>query len=367
MVKIAQRFLFLDALRGIAALYVTLFHLYSILKDKTAFSFTSWVDAFLLEGPLGVQIFFVLSGFVIAYSIRGQPITLKFFGQFFVRRSIRLDPPYWMAIFLTLAVGMFSVIFFTKPKESMPAFKEVLVNLFYLQDILKMERIIHVSWTLCLEIQLYLFFVAFTGCLFWFQKKNHHQEKAFDSKIFAIPLTALFIYSLSQNLENASTSFTGLFTPYWFNFFIGCQLCWIHEKILSPRYYWLSCALMLLFIFVGAQKQVIEALCISLFIYLVGLCGGLAHLLGSKFFQYMGKISYSLYLTHWLFAGKFLDAMARRYSEQIDLYFSLLLLGVSLLIAFITAHLFYQWIELPSLRWSQLLKSTVRKKSHKPV
>ena len=351
-----QRLLFLDSLRGIAALYVALFHFYSILKQKTDFALPYFFDRILLEGSMGVQIFFVLSGFVIAYSIYRQNITPKFLARFFIRRSIRLDPPYWMTILLTFSVAWFSVIFFTKPADTLPSWGELAANFFYLQDFLQSERVIHVSWTLCLEIQLYLFFVAFIGLLLWIQKSTHFQvrEKIFDAPLFLVPLATLFFFSIVQNLNFfALQQVPGLFIPYWYNFFVGSLLCWVYVKAISVRYFWLSCVLMAMLLLIEPNKAIGETLVIALIIYGVSLKGGLHRFLAFEPFQYLGKISYSLYLTHWLFAGKLMDALARRYAEQVDMAFGMGLLLLSLVVALLTAHFFYRWIELPSLIWSR--------------
>lgn len=359
LTSIPHRFLFLDSLRGIAALYVVIFHFYSILKAKTTFVLPGLIDTVFLAGTVGVQIFFVLSGFVIAYSIYQQNITLSYLGRFFVRRSIRLDPPYWAAIILTLSVAFCSVWLFTKPIDTLPTWQELMANLFYLQDFLQIERIIQVSWTLCLEIQLYLFFAAITGFLFWIQKtcKFKMKDKVFDSPIFIISFGSLFLFSLFQQLNLAFLQhIPGLFTPYWYNFFIGSLLCWIHMRALSVRYYWMCCVLLILFLLITSNKQVGETLAISLIIYWVGVKGRLHNMLAFQPFQYLGKVSYSLYLTHWIFAGKLIDALARRYADKMDMALGIALLVVSLAGALITAHFFYQWIEYPSLCWSQKLK-----------
>lgn len=356
-----QRFRFLDSLRGIAALYVTIFHFYSILKDKTDFILPSLLNSILLEGTIGVQIFFVLSGFVIAYSIYRQDINLSFLGKFFIRRSVRLDPPYWMALFLSLLGALFSITFFTKPVETLPSAGEILANLFYLQDFLQIERIIHVSWTLCMEIQLYLFFVALTGTLLWIQKVCNLKikEKVFDTPIFLWVFGILFLFSLIQNLP-IFPLVPGLFTPYWYPFFLGSLLCWVYMDALSVRYYWMCCTLMIGFLWYAPIKQMEEILVISLMIYTVGFKNRLHDLLTFQPFQYLGKISYSLYLTHWLFAGKFMDAMARRFAEEMDMTTGVVLLMLSLFIAILCADFFYRWIERPSLRWSQKLKIYLR-------
>lgn len=355
--EIAKRFLFLDALRGIAALYVAIFHFYSILKDKTGFSFPSIVDVFLLEGTLGVQIFFVLSGFVIAYSIYQHEITLKYLGKFFIRRSVRLDPPYWITVLLTLLTAFISIFFFTKPLDDFPTFHELVVNLFYLQDFFQMERIVHVSWTLCLEIQLYVFFVSAVGIVMWLEKPFNKEREIFNSPFFFLSFGSLFVISIFQNSEFALLpNISGFFAPYWYNFFIGSVLCWAHLKAIRKRYFWMACALLTLAAWFQSNKQMTEVVIISLVIYGVNLAGKMRTFLDIQPLQYLGKISYSLYLTHWLFAGKLMDSLARRYQDQIETGVATFLLTTCLLLALITAHFFYRWIEAPSLQWSRQLK-----------
>ena len=66
------------------------------------------LETALKLGFVGVDIFFVLSGFVIAYSVREARITPRFLGRFALRRSIRLDPPYWITIAIARQSGISS-------------------------------------------------------------------------------------------------------------------------------------------------------------------------------------------------------------------------------------------------------------------
>ena len=82
-------------------MWVVLFHAYA---GRHFGLLESWLPvparAVLDAGHLGVQIFFVLSGFVISYSVSRYRVDARFIGRFALRRSIRLDPPYWMSISL---------------------------------------------------------------------------------------------------------------------------------------------------------------------------------------------------------------------------------------------------------------------------
>src|SRR6478752_7139731 len=67
-----QRFAFVDGLRGLAALAIVIFHIrWYELEPRAAVSDAMWIiDAALLRARGGVQILLVISGFVIAYTLR---------------------------------------------------------------------------------------------------------------------------------------------------------------------------------------------------------------------------------------------------------------------------------------------------------
>lgn len=92
-------YLILDALRGIAAILVVLFHLFEAHA-------TSHLDQFINHGYLAVDFFFVLSGFVIgyAYDDRWSRMTLR---DFFKRRLVRLHP----LVVLGMVIGAFCFYF----------------------------------------------------------------------------------------------------------------------------------------------------------------------------------------------------------------------------------------------------------------
>lgn len=96
-------------MRGLAALAVVLFH---AVEGKhiplLQAAMPSWCESLIRHGHLGVAVFFVLSGFVISHSLNDIRVTFPVAGRFMVRRSIRLDPPYWAAIVVALAFALIS-------------------------------------------------------------------------------------------------------------------------------------------------------------------------------------------------------------------------------------------------------------------
>ena len=93
-----RRFAELDSLRGIAALLVMLSH-YTWAYD---YHFGTLGDHFFQfpYGDFGVQVFFIISGFVIFMSLEKA----KSIKEFIIGRFTRLYPTYWFCMVLTLVV-----------------------------------------------------------------------------------------------------------------------------------------------------------------------------------------------------------------------------------------------------------------------
>ena len=118
------------------------------------------VDWIARNGFVGVEIFFVISGFVIALSVSKGAPTPAYFGRFVLRRSIRLDPPYWTAILLELLLLHLTLRLFAGHPVTLPSTAQLVSHVFYLQDLLGYGNIVPIFWTLCYEIQFYAFFVG---------------------------------------------------------------------------------------------------------------------------------------------------------------------------------------------------------------
>ncbi|MFD5636945.1 acyltransferase family protein [Streptomyces sp. NPDC058122] len=99
-------------------------------------------------GCLGVQVFFVISGFVICMSGWGRPLR-----SFFASRASRLLPAYWAAIIIVTAVFALPVVAYKTVSPS-----DALVNLTMLQQPLGVDRVLGVCWTLWAEVRFYALF-----------------------------------------------------------------------------------------------------------------------------------------------------------------------------------------------------------------
>jgi peptidoglycan/LPS O-acetylase OafA/YrhL len=101
-------------------------------------------------GWMGVEIFFVISGFVICMSCWGRGPR-----DFFVSRVIRLYPAYWFAVIFTFTVLQFSTAVWPRPSV-----RTTLFNMSMLQQGSFMNNVDGVYWTLWSELRFYLIFMV---------------------------------------------------------------------------------------------------------------------------------------------------------------------------------------------------------------
>jgi peptidoglycan/LPS O-acetylase OafA/YrhL len=96
-----------------------------------------------------VNIFFIISGYAISESLKSYKPSLSNAVNYVMRRSIRLDAPYWLIL----------VVYFileTLLKQRSYGLVDLLANAVYSQRIFGFQQILGVAWTLCIEVQFYL-------------------------------------------------------------------------------------------------------------------------------------------------------------------------------------------------------------------
>jgi exopolysaccharide production protein ExoZ len=128
-------------LRGFAALYVVIYHVNGDF-DLPFFAY----------GYLGVQLFFVISGFIITY-MHGHDRGLDNLAHFFRRRFTRIYPVYWVALLPVI------LIFLLLPEKGLAWHREplnIMRNFLLIQD--PNQSILGVAWSLVYEIMFYTLF-----------------------------------------------------------------------------------------------------------------------------------------------------------------------------------------------------------------
>jgi peptidoglycan/LPS O-acetylase OafA/YrhL len=292
---------------------------------------------------VSVQVFFVLSGFVIAFILRNERVTPVVFGRFLLRRVIRLDPPYWVAILLSSCV----IVFLAEPDRHLaaaPSWRLVLAHIFYLQDILGYgEPINHVYWTLCIEIQMYLAFCAVIGLL----------------QAMRVPyrpvLTLGLIVALGWPAGYFPSPFRRFFLDHEYCFLAGSGAWWAIERS-TPR--WMAIAAAGAFLALSVSRygdyKVWVTFSTAILLVTAGKLGTLYTWLGSRPVQFVGSISYGLYLVHDPVIALTLPAQRRLgLTSTGD---ALLVLLFVYLASFAVAYAVRRLVEIPSIRLSHKLK-----------
>jgi peptidoglycan/LPS O-acetylase OafA/YrhL len=146
----------LDGLRFLAALSVVGFHFFADFGSRGHWGrpstqvFGRAVYGVFQYGWLGVEFFFVISGFVICMSAWGRPV-----AEFATSRVTRLMPVYVLAVLVTS-----SALFLFPLRDPRPRISDVIVNTTMLQQFFGIKDVDFVYWTLFVELRFYLLFAV---------------------------------------------------------------------------------------------------------------------------------------------------------------------------------------------------------------
>ena len=329
-------FTFIDGVRGLSVLLVFLFHIKIFEKN-----------IFLEGGFLGVDIFFVISGFVITHIllINNQNL-LNNKKVFFIKRFRRLIPTLIIVLFIVLLISIFYTSLNGIERINQSAFANIfqLQNfLFYLQtgyfELNSNERPLIHTWSLAIEWQFYIFFPFILRILV-----NH--RNLFRSII-------IILICMSEFLSNVDSNFNFYFTiPRIWELLLGSYIYTLEGKELDflkkIKIIFFPSILASVFILLNIN-ELDRHPSILTFIFFIPLFFILKEEILSKEKKFiylfidnrilinLGKISYSFYLIH--------------YPALYFLRFYLNNLGViestaySLLITLLVSILFYHFIE----------------------
>ncbi len=328
----------IDGLRALAVISVFLCHL-----DFTLFK----------GGFVGVDVFFVISGFLITNIITQQLDSASFnFLNFYARRVQRIFPALFFTLFLSLVAGILllnaaSFIVFGKSL----AFAALSVsNIFFKNqagyfDVFSQSNPLLHTWSLGVEEQFYIFFplVLFLGCKFL-------RKKLVTIALFFTISFGLNLYY--QNTESIALYYLAQYRAFEFCigafvvFLLKYELNFIFKEILC----FLGLGLILTAIFTYSSEIVFPSYnalmpCIgaALVIY-AGAAKYAGYLFRCTPARQLGLISYSFYLIHWPLIT-FLKTYHLDCGLAFELGFNEKILVIA--IALLTAFFMYYFIEQP--------------------
>jgi peptidoglycan/LPS O-acetylase OafA/YrhL len=351
-----QRVAALDALRGVAALWVLGYH-FSLSQHMPALAQSlPWLGQSLAVGDLGVAIFFVLSGVVMATTTHRVAMTTGNAVQFLKRRLIRLTPPYYAALALGVALVALKVRM-GEPPNVETGWRSVLSHVVYAQDFLHHANIIDVFWTLVIEVQFYAAF-ALLWCLA--DRRRVGGADAMPQPLRRERLAwALAALALPWPLGWVNTPvWNGGFLPFWY-LFMGGVLCafGLENKRATaavPAYLYAS-----VMIIHGALKPNGASLTGGLtivFVLAMSHRPAIADVLKLRWLQWLGMVSYSLYLIHLPAMGPLMRLIRKGLGDGLTA--DAVGLVATCMACLVLAALMHRFLELPAIAWSRRVRYT---------
>jgi peptidoglycan/LPS O-acetylase OafA/YrhL len=315
-------------LRGIAACMVMLFHFICVSNN---FINNTIIFNIFQFGKFGVQLFFIISGFILTHSLLHSNFKYHNIPIFLLKRFIRIEPPYLISLFFIILFILFRSFIKDISINSQLSIDQVLLHIGYLIPFSKYEWLSIVYWTLAIEFQFY-FFISFIFPLLL---------KFVWIRYFSILFLTIFTLSINPNHS------IGLF--YWLPLFlIGVQISFI--KFFTNNNKFFDYIILLIINIVVLYKF---SLSISIISLLVELLIIFTSEIKFKPIYNLGKISYSIYLIHTLVGFTLLNFFIQ-ISDLIFVRFLFLL--ITIFFTIIAAYFFNKFFEKPFQKLSSKIK-----------
>jgi peptidoglycan/LPS O-acetylase OafA/YrhL len=338
-----RHFGFVDGLRGLACLWVVFNHLrIPELAPVLPGVLYEWL---VLRGGMGVLVFFVVSGFVIAHSLLPVEMDGPRMANFLTRRLVRLSPPYYASLVVAVTV---SVVAARVKQEAYapPGIGSWLAHLAYLPHLLGVRLVNGVHWTLYLEMQ---FYAAFALVLWWMQVHERRRPGGWQGWATVLAATALVWPVVGWSLAPRPE-----FIAYWFAFVSGVLVCWRAAALIDAQLWWGFHGLLAL-AWVVYREQMVATVVVTAPLVMAATHGDrMSRWLRWRSVQFLGTISYSLYLIHAPVIGVVEWLRSRLLGDSAWAEAVMLLPMVA---ASIGAGWVLWWaVERPAIRWSRALR-----------
>lgn len=316
----------LDSLRAFAALSVCLFH---FVCSIPGFINSEIIKSIFSYGECGVQMFFVISGFIIPWSLFNSSYSIKNYFTFVTKRFIRLEPPYLVSLLLAVLITYVRVM---SPHynglDITPSAKQIALHFGYLIPFFKDQTWIRpIYWTLAIEFQYYLSL----GLLFPLIANNKMVYRVLS---YIVVLSGPFLIK----------SFLPFHLP---EFLFGISLFLYKSKIIGYKeliILTIAAGIEILF-FHSMGKFVFASIAYISILYFMEF--------KNKILSFLGNISYSIYLFHSLIGMVLLNYLSHTIINPV---YRLLLILLALGVSIIAAYLVYRFVELPSKMLSSKIK-----------
>lgn len=317
----------IDLLRGFAAMWVVMLHFVAVSDYIQGGPVRSLAD----YGWLGVEIFFVISGFLIPYSLwLGGYRPGKDWLRFIAKRLMRLEPPYLASLLISVALlyACSRIPGYGGPPPQV-TLTQLFLHLGYLNAFFHGEWLNGVYWTLAVEFQYYLLIALLFGLI------SHSRGAIRHGVALALCGCAFFVHSKH-------------YVPHFLPLFVlGISTFNYHARNNGLKTYLIECAAI----------GVMSYFALGGVITLAGLATALI-IAGVRIprcapIVFMSNISYSIYLIH-LPIGERIVNLGRRLGPGALTKTFVLITAVAVTIA--VAYAFHRLIEKPAQEWASKVK-----------
>jgi peptidoglycan/LPS O-acetylase OafA/YrhL len=322
----------LDNLRALGALGVCTYHFVAgTLPEREQVIF---IRELFSQVYLGIYIFFVISGYVLPYSLLRQDYQPGRLWPFLTRRFVRINPPAYLVMLLALGQWYFidNFVNHNHAYTSKVSAGQLLHNFLLTTSFTDYKWLVGACWTLAVEWQFYVL----TGLLFPLLFRHRWAAWWFIG-------VNLILSSLHFLLVPTTITHLTYLTDAPLFALGGVTLLWQQQRLSGLAYAGCLALFATLTAYqidvLTAQTAVLTALAIVL---LNKPIPGLTAI---------GKISYSLYLTHMLVGPMAEFLLVKFITPDSDLHRALIV-ALCFVAALSVAALFYRWVERPFYKWA---------------
>ena len=343
-------FVSLQALRGAAALAVVLFHLLPF--EAKFLPGPSIMPAGFSTGRAGVDLFFVLSGFLAVWTTLG-PGGGGAARRFLLRRVTRIYPTYWLYCLPLILIGI------AAPGELFGGGKpDLFASLLLIPNVA--SPLLLVAWTLEFEVYFYLIFTV----LIWARLARRERLLALATWGLAVVVARALLQP-----ARADAFLDAILSPLVFEFFAGCAAAYVCaagiRRATTAVVGLVGCGILLTGLVWSETLFALPWLHVVVFgvgiaLVLIGCFGEdavIRRLLPGVIVR-IGDASYSLYLSH-LFTMEIVGRVLRHFAPSAGLLAMptghVLALCASVVAALLVAEASYRWIERPLLHLTRHL------------
>ena len=324
----SERIEVIDLIRGLAAFSVCWFH---FTQGNRGFLPDGWLRASGHLGTFGAEMFFVVSGFILPLTMYKRNYRVQHHGLAFMgKRVARLHPPFLFAV--AVAWGLWYLGSLVPGFQGEPlsiGLRDVVTHFTYTTAIVGDQWAIPALWALAIEMQFYIVLaLAYAGLV--------------DRRVW-IRVGVVVAFALSSLLPIG-----GAFLPHWSSLFgLGlATFLFLRRLVSAPVYAGLAILCVACSVYVQDWEVGLVAL-------LTALAVAFVRLPMPKPIQWLGMISYSLYLLHIPIGGRVIN-LGTRLGDGMGT--RLAVLAAAIVASIAAAYVAYLVIEKPAHRLARRIR-----------